>query len=143
MGILFAQEERDDAQHDIAQTVGKREQRHQHAKRRAGGGDDDCEEHHEHQHHGGDAVLVLLRGDGGEQPRLGRGLNLRAGHHDHRHHRRQHAAERAAHDEERDERRGQEALGHLGERRQLSLGHRAERDDGHQDIDHGHDHWSA
>ena len=34
---------------------------------------------------------VLLRGDGGEQPRLGRGLNLRAGHHDHRHHRRQHA----------------------------------------------------
>lgn len=34
----------------------------------------------------------------------------------------------------RDERRGQEALGHLGERRQLSLGHRAERDDGHQDI---------
>lgn len=86
-------------------------------------------------------MLVLLRGDGGEQPRLGRGLNLRAGHHDHRHHRRQHAAERAAHDEERDERRGQEAIGHLGERRQLSLGHRAERDDGHQDIDHGHDHW--
>ena len=33
------------------------------------------------------------------------------------------------------------SLGHLGERRQLSLGHRAERDDGHQDIDHGHDHW--
>lgn len=52
MGILFAQEERDDAQHDIAQTVGKREQRHQHAKRRAGGGDDDGD----HQHADHDAV---------------------------------------------------------------------------------------
>lgn len=52
MRILFAQEERDDAQHDIAQTVGKREQRHQHAKRRAGGGDDDCD----HQHADHDAV---------------------------------------------------------------------------------------
>ena len=81
MGILFAQEERDDAQHDIAQTVGKREQRHQYAKRRAGGGDDDCEEHHEHQRRDARTESGELRA-GGEHVRQHQltGVHIRQPH---------------------------------------------------------------